>query len=391
VAGPQIAFPIDDAVRAALGRFPRIAERLPLGDALGSPRQIVRLLGSTHCSHVEALLRYLDDSLPRAGSIGRRVLSQTDPFELRQSLAEFSLLVHLQRQAGVQATPAVLPRAAGGHDIDAVVDGQRARIEVYAPVDVFAAQLLEEGIRSILRYLPVDASYRVHAALRTNEPGNVAWTYDVGGDSEVRVWLASLQSQAIAWLGASRPAKALRISGPGPALHLQARLEAHAPSGRERVVSVSTPTRSTDARLLFEVGTAAETVRFSWGRKLRGKMKRRQCGPPAAGHMRLLAVDFALADTGWPEFIAWPRIAARIDDAVRLLAEDLGPPLAYDAVLPCRLALEPSFGIPVVLDEARTADVRRLIAGAGLDRHIPERDQDAVADIAALLAEEGGA
>jgi hypothetical protein len=76
--------------------------------------------------------------------------------------------------------------------------------------------------------------------------------------------------------------------------------------------SIIGATQSTDTRLFFEVGTPEDTAKSQWGKKLKDKkLKRQQCGELAEGVLRMLLVNFAMADRGWPHFISGEKFGAR--------------------------------------------------------------------------------
>ncbi len=380
-------YPVGSEVIAALEGLPELRRRLRLGAGERSDQEMVRLLNNVHYGSIERLLRFIERRLPQAGAIGSRVIEQTDPFQLHQSCAELYLLAHLQEVPGVTAT-AVSPRSrTKRHDIDAVDCGLEARIEVYCPVDVPAAQLLEEAIRSVFKYLEVDRGYVLEVALATLDPMNVSWVYDIGSVEDVRAWLSRLESEARTWLGSRLPRTALSMPGPGEALRLTATIRELTPSPGERLITVWMPGKSTDARLIFECGAPEDTARSPFGRNLRSKLGSRQCGEPAAGVWRIFVLDFTLADTGWPDFFTRPRIAARLDAVIRLLYEDLGPPPPYDLVLPAHLGIECGFGAPIMAGRDPAGAAGRMVSALRLDRPFVVPATDQAPHLAALLEE----
>jgi hypothetical protein len=86
------------------------------------------------------------------------------------------------------------------------------------------------------------------------------------------------------------------------------------------------------------------------------------------GVLRVLVVNFAQADTGWPDFLGWPDITKRIEDTVWLIAGELTASLSYDLVLPARLDIECFFGQPVWLNSSLEAQGGSFIEAAGVTR-----------------------
>ena len=105
-----------------------------------SKLEIVRLLGNTHCPNIEQTLTLLNERLPSSGSIGNRIVQQTDQLQLEQTLAEFFLLVHFQNVQEVQAHATVQGQSTSkNYDIDLITDESEICVEVYSPVDFFGA------------------------------------------------------------------------------------------------------------------------------------------------------------------------------------------------------------------------------------------------------------
>ena len=155
---------------------------------------------------------------------------------------------------------------------------------------------------------------------------------------------------------------------PGGATRLRVKVRELVDEPAERFVTLIFPTRSSDARLFFECGTAEQTAKLSWEKKLAAKMKERQAGQPHASVLRILIVNFAEVDTGWPEFISWPQIAERIAQTVAILVRQIGGTIPYDVVLPAWLGLTSCFGLPVWLDPSKHPLAAAFIKASGLDR-----------------------
>ncbi len=331
-----------------------------------SELEIVRLLDNTHYERVERLLDFVDRVVQAAGPIGQRVLQQSDPFQFQQAFAEIFLFAHLDlylpnRVRGV---------AGGPHEIcpDIEVSGSNitAAFEVYCPLDQMGFQLVEEYTWTVLKYLDVNRGFTVEVNMRLTKDSDRSYRYNVGDETVIRPWLTTLAKRAHGWLSVETPDRLLRVDGPNGEWFLEIRARELHTNPRKRRVIMSTPTCSTDSRLFFECGTADDTARSKWGVKFSRKLARKQCGEPAADRLRILVVDFNLADTGWPDFIYWPQINERMAQAVRLIAVPLGNPSPYDVVLPAQLGLDCGFASAIWLSQAKAADSRFLVT-AGLN------------------------
>ncbi|MXW63761.1 MAG: hypothetical protein F4Y00_06175 [Bacteroidetes bacterium SB0662_bin_6] len=372
-----IRYPITNEVRNALQRFPRIAEeiRSKLPGSGRSELEIVRLLGNTHYEHIEALLAFIDDKLPTSGSIGKRVLDEKDLLKFHRALSEFDLLVHLQDTAGTASAyeDKVSPRSnAKRYDIDLTAGGSQIRIEVYCPADFFGYQLVGRYLPMMFKYLEVDMGFEVALRLEHKNENHGSWNpffaNDIGGQTDVDPWLDSLNAEAKQWIMEAKAGDHLQFPGPIESLLLSVTLEHRDENPDWRLVSFLPPGQSSDTRLFFEMDTPKSTAGTQWGPKLLDKLQKRQCGPPSPDYLRLLVVDFSLADTGWPDFICWPDTAKRLAETFDLLVEETGPPLPYDAVLPAQLGRECGFGRVIPLDNQRTKEIERVVQAASLDR-----------------------
>ena len=138
-----------------------------------------------------------------------------------------------------------------------------------------------------------------------------------------------------------------------------------------RCVRFDEPGRSSDTRLFFEMEQPEDTACSQVGRKIGCKIRKRQCGEPSQAYLRILVVDFSLADASAPDWFCWPDISRRFEETVRILTERAGHPMPFDIVTPARLSFECCFGEAVILDHERVEQARRLMAVAGLDQICP--------------------
>ncbi len=113
----RLSYPVTPEVKAALARFPEIAKIVQASMMDRSELEIVRLLGNMHYSHLDRLLTFIENELPGSGEIGSRAMKQRDPFQSRESLAEFFLFAHLRRHLGMDVRPAVFLKSAAGPEI----------------------------------------------------------------------------------------------------------------------------------------------------------------------------------------------------------------------------------------------------------------------------------
>lgn len=365
----MLNYPITEVVRDAMQHFPIIARAVTILESDRSELEIVRLLGNTHYDHIQKLLKFMNTHLPSSGAIGKRIVQQTDPFQFKQNLAEFFLLVHLQGCPEVQAKVASTGSPSKkNYDINLISSTLNTRIEVYCPIDFYGFQLVESHIYLLFKYLDVDMGFCIDLRLETSVE-NGSYVYEIVNDEKtVRDWLTCLKSEAAQWLTNAQVGDRQQFKGVTDQMWLTATLREVNERTDMNCVTLSLPTQSTDTRLFFEVGQPEDTAASQWGRKLLHKLKDRQCGDPSSYFIRMLVIDFSHADTGFPDFICWPYIAERLSQTLKLLAAEAGAPLPYDAVLPARLSKECCFGKIVTLDDKRMKEVEQLVKAALLYR-----------------------
>ncbi|NQW12195.1 MAG: hypothetical protein HQ481_20205 [Alphaproteobacteria bacterium] len=316
-----------------------------------SKLEIVRCLANPH--YCAGLLDFLEQAVTEAGSIGKALLQQTDTFQFEARLAEVYLHYHLKRSlVDSVATPSA-GRAVRQPDLIVRICDLEVAIEIYSPRDLQGFQLVVEHVKSILRYLEVDAGYWLEVAIEPDERGDVMFALDVEEDRVIRPWLGCFAKEASLWL-AKPPDEAMRRF-PGPAglgWRVMVKINKWLDMDRERLISLHTATRSDDPRQMFDGCRPAATAGYWWGRRVKAKMAERQAGSsPQCGRIRMLVIDFSALDTGFPGFFLYPHIAEQIDGAVRIISGEIDPPLPYDVVLPAELGIVCQFGHLVWLGE----------------------------------------
>ena len=368
----RLSYPVTAEVTTALARFPEIGRTVTIPPAGRSDLEIVRMLGNTHYAHLDRLLAFIEHELPGADEIGARAVKQRDPFQFREALAELFLFAHLRSRLGVEVRPAVFPKNARGPEIEVARQDLVARIEVYSPIDLMGYQLVTEHLPMLFKYLEVNRGFTVEVSVEPvdNSTKRLFYPQTLPDEHDVLAWLAAIGERALRLLGRPvvGPGEHMSLPGPGGTTKVRVRVRDVNRDPEVRQVVFTSGTRGTDARLLFEIGTAPQIARSAWGEKLKKKMRRRQAGPPTAGVLRVLIVNFAQAETGWPDFFMWPQIATRLEQTVRLLANELTSGLPYDLVLPANLGITSEFGVPIWLDASFHGPATAFMRSAGIDR-----------------------
>jgi hypothetical protein len=293
----------------------------------------VRILDNLHYDHLKNLARLIDELLPFAGPIGLRVLSAKCPFQFDQAVAELFQFARLRGIFGERAQAIKLGPSELGPDVKVHYRDFVAKLEVYTPIELFRYQLFERYVSILLKYINVPCGFEIEVEYADSE-GDSYYAYRFSTDPTA--WLHEFVEKAAIWLSQASNDSVLRLPAPVDGIELRIRMVERLADLRCRCVHLSSPTKSSDSRLFFEVGTPADTAKTEWGRKLKEKLQRRQCGSQDAQVLRTLVVNFALADTGWPEFICWPTFGRRFDATIRCL---VGGDLPYDLLIPGNLDL----------------------------------------------------
>jgi hypothetical protein len=210
--------------------------------------------------------------------------------------------------------------------------------------------------------MAVSFGFQIEVEVSANA-GDLHYPYRFSKDTEI--WLGEFREKVHKWLSQAPEHSTLCLPAPVPGLEVRISLVARLDHQGVRSISFSLATRSSDSRLSFEVGTADDTARSEWGRRLKSKLAKEQCGSPSGEILRMLIVNFALADTVSPDFICRTSFAKRFEATVHCLVGTESP---YDILIPARLGLTSWFGEAVVLGLGLATRGRGFIQQAGLDQ-----------------------
>ena len=371
----EVEYPISSEVRVALNQYKNIAIALGLPCKGTSALEVVRLLDNCHYADCKRALEVIDAALAINGSPARQVLQQKDPFQFDQALSELHLFVHLSGLLPGTVQSSDAGPATRQHDLSVDWEGVAVCIEVYSPIDFFGFQLLDSYLSRILKYVEVDVGFTCDVHVRLADTSNRFYANNFGTESEMRSWLGSLAGQVGRWItGGVNASNSRSFAGASDDWHLEISIREIHENPRERLITFGTPTRSSDTRLFFEIKSPDVAERSEWGKKLRAKLAKRQCGDAQQDKLRLLIVDFSHADTGWPDFICWPDIALRMEEIVRALVQDIGGELPYEIVLPAQIGFDCGFGPAIGLANGFGRDWERFSSEAGLDQPVLARE-----------------
>ena len=366
-----LSYPVTEGARQAIDQYPTIGGSFCLPNSGRSEFEIVRLLSNTHYDHIHRFLGFIDKWLDVSGPIGRKLLEAKHPFQLEQAAAELETFVHLYERFGTAVQAAESTGNSRVPDLEVRFDAWRVRVEVYTPVDFMGFQLFKRYVPMVLKYLDVSCGYclKVTTQPLQQTPGYdqamLYYPYSIPEEKETYQWLAKFSERARQWMSNRSPTQALRMPSPGGKVEIVVEIVKLDSNPDSRQICFIGATQSTDTGLFFEVGTAEDTAKSQWGKKLKDKkLKRQQCGELAEGVLRILLVNFAMADSGWPHFISGEKFGARFREVIGILD---GGKQRYDVVLPTQLGYECYFGRPVWINAHWEATVGNFFAKAGFD------------------------
>lgn len=166
-------------------------------------------------------------------------------------------------------------------------------------------------------------------------------------------WLGELEKETISWLNKSATEPRLVKVAPGGEIKLIVELRERFDNPDNRCIIFLPYTRSTDTTLLFRDSKPESIVISEWGKKLKNKLRDKQCGDEEDGVLRLLVVNFAQADLSWPELISSPKFHTNFQGTIKLL---VGDSLPYDVVIPAILSGDSCYGKPIWLSNSKVEE-----------------------------------
>ncbi|MCL4502990.1 MAG: hypothetical protein M1438_14240 [Deltaproteobacteria bacterium] len=386
-----ISYPVGVDVINALRDFPNLEKAISLNKDGRSELEIFRLLNNTHYAHITRLLEFVNRLLPSCGEISGKLLETKYPFQFEQILYELFLFNHLRMRLGNNVNPVRSSRTERIPDIEIGWQDKLIKIEIYTPNDFMGFQLLLENIRNLLKYLEIDRGFSLKISINPLHDFNNSsfYPYTIPKESEIYSWLNDFLSDVVLWLTSSSPNPLFLKQGPGNII-TEIELIKLTNNEDERMIIITPSTRSTDTRLFFECGTACDTANSQWGKKILKKIRKGQCGQPAENIIRILVINFALADTGWPEFIAWPQFTQRFRETLFILSGSIKETSPYDIVTPAQLNFDCCFGMPVYINMSKSNIADPFIKQSGLNnlcKRIPAENQQ---ELINELLEPGG-
>ena len=364
------SYPVNAEVISALENFPKIKSRLlkKLPANNRSDLEIVRLLNNLPTAGPRQLLQLINDHIDSAGDIGKNLLHEKDLLCFRRMFSELYILAYFRRIDGLDVKGTV-SKSNRIHDIDLELNSNRARIEIFCPIDFFGFQFIKTYTELEFRYCRCTRGFSVSVELLVAEDSGFHAYQIPNDDKTLRKWQKKLHHDVNEWIPNAEEGSEREFAGINDEFCLKATLEEIHPNPEHRLVQFNEPTRSNDTRHYFEKPLTVEcTAKSPIGNKIKSKLEQRQCGDSSLDYLRILVVDFRLMDVLDRDWFCWPRIAKRMTKTVRTLSDCIGLPIPFDVVIPARLDFDCCFGEAVLLDQDREAEMTALLRATELDR-----------------------
>ena len=337
-----------------------------------SDREIVRLLENRHCPRIRSLVDQINACGDSMGEIAQRLVSSRDTIEFSRAVSEFELFVHLQMHCGGRAS--VIPSSQvrtpdfSVQPDDPQTDNQLL-IELYTPVDDFGCYTFERNLFNLIKNLRISLGFDVEVEILSK---NTYYPHTFPCFRDVEAWLYKYRDVISNWIQTAEEGDVKITDTPWSDVSVKIMLNQLHESVHDRSIVFGPSTRSTDTIHYFRIDDPDTFISTQWGQKLIGKMCLRQAGDPRAGVLRILCVDFSLADTYDYSFLVDKSVVSRLHRYLRRMCERLPDPLPYDVVLPCAIDDQCGFGNPIFIADIDYHDSRRQLSSVGLSIPFPE-------------------
>ena len=333
--------------KKSIEKFPWIKSNFSLGELDSrDDREITRLLENTHYPNIMKTLEQIDNYGNQSEEIGEQILACNDNFVLSGLLAELSLFIYLYDNLKSKVNPIRRIQNQKSPDISVRFDTYEYLIEVYSPADYYGYQVFSRLLTSCLKNLPIDVGFKVSV---DSEARNFGYTYDFPQFREVYDWLNQFREKFLKWMKSAKGGDTYYSDSPAGSLKLKIIVKSIEESPDIRCISWGQATRSTDTILYFRIDDPAKFAQTEWGNKIKEKLEKQQAGEPREKNIRILAINFVLADTSDLSFLNDSEYHANFEKNIKHLASGIKPYPPYDVVLPCELSFECGFAKPINL------------------------------------------
>ena len=353
-----------------LNRYNWISSNYFVGE-VGSEdsREITRLLINHHYDGLRNILQLIDTIGSCVGGITDKLFQCNDPMNFSRLLAELYLFNYLYRRVGNCVESNIEDSDGTTHDINVTLNGLHIRIEVYSPTESYSYQLFLNRVQSLLKNINTDFGFDLKIESESN---TVDYVYKFPPFRIILKWLEKFEAEFIAWFESAGENHTKSFNSPLDGYVLNISINRKDDDVENRLIIWGGATYSTDLKLYFEINDPTRLSKTNLGKNISEKLSKQQAGGSEENIVRILIINFALADSTDLSFLNNKKIRVNIENDLKLLASNIQPFPPYDIVIPSDLGLDCGFSEPIIFDNNRYNDFSSHYNSLGFDNPIKE-------------------
>lgn len=380
----KINYPITDDLKRILRKYAWLTKNFQVGEVgTWDDREVVRLLLNPHYSGILSILELIEEYGPVCGAIIDRILQCNDYMSFPRYLSELYLFAYLLKIANKENISVPSDDHTSNPDISLKLDDLDVLIEIYSPTDFYGYQDYERALIRAIKYLDVPFGFVIQI---DEKSADLFYTYKFPDFRTIDKWLDTIINSVQEWLLSADEGDSKNIVEPNSKLSIDFNLKEKNADPAYRIVSRGGATKSTDTRIYFE--RMWDGIDDSqWGIKILDKLKKQQAGSAQEDKLRILMINFSMAETSDLSFLNQEKYFANIKGLICRLSKQVEPFPPYDVVIPCILGLECGFANPINLTSQSDDEIQAIVAKCGMNRPIPEVPIAAEEETKALINE----
>ena len=364
----KITYEITKIALETLENLPWLKANYALGEAgTRDDRVITRLLKNPHYPPIMKNLERIDVYGGLSGEVGETLLVCNDNMSFSRTLAELNLFIHLYERLGSQVIPIRRIPNQKTPDISVISKNFEALIEIYSRMDDYAHRIFSRLLAASIKNASLPFGFDI---VIDTVAENLYYSYDFPEFRKVYEWLDRFICDFSSWLQNATAGDTLIENSPAGSVKLSIHINAIKEDPEYRAITFGEATRSNDTLLYFRIDDPRKFAGTDWGIRIKEKLQRQQAGKPRDNTFRILAINFALADTADKSFLNELEYHENFKEDIKYLASDMRSYPPYDVVLPCELGFECGFAKPINLSNFDDSFVEDFLSKIYLDAPI---------------------
>ncbi|MCY4234214.1 MAG: hypothetical protein OXE59_10815, partial [Bacteroidetes bacterium] len=273
---------------------------------------------------------------------------------------------NLQSHADVNAS-ATRPTNAVNPDIFLKTVSANALIEIYSPIGHYGDQFIKNYYSGVFLYSEFKHGYNLDIRLIVNDQYRFDASDIPNDDKLLREWLTKFRNDFDNWIGSAVTGDWREFEKINNSFKLKVFIHDLYDDPQMREIQFPQIQPSNDVQLFFKNSPECN-AQNQMGRKIRTKLKKRQCGTSKPNLIRMLILNFNLTYCRNSQWLNCPMMIGKIDETIRLIVDQIEGPLPYDVVIPAMINNDCCYGDAVILDGGRADQIHKLISDAHLDK-----------------------